>query len=149
MLLFTGALWNWHPHVVGHTPACNSVAIAGRYPWFESTSLQQRGPSLSRTRFRKSRTPAFRAAVAAGLAAGSAETRRGFDIAPTGGNISAGPYSSTAVPVTVVGENTMPVPTKSGLLRGQRAVDRQISEFGSGSSKAEHDPLIVPGKRQT
>jgi hypothetical protein len=57
--------------------------------------------------------------------------------------------NSTAVPVTVVGENTTPVPTKSGLLRGQRAVDRQISEFGSGSSKAEHDPLIVPGKRQT
>jgi hypothetical protein len=48
-----------------------------------------------------------------------------FDTAATGGNISVGPYSSTAVPVTVVGENTMPAPTKSGLLRGQRAVDRR------------------------
>ena len=26
---------------------------------------------------------------------------------------------------------------------------RWIFEFGSGSTKAEHDPLIVPGKRQT
>ena len=30
-----------------------------------------------------------------------------------------------------------------------RAVDREIFEFGSSSSKAEHDPLIVPAKRQT
>lgn len=29
---------------------------------------------------------------------------------PKGGDISVGPYSSTAVPVTVVGENTMPPP---------------------------------------
>src|SRR5439155_1197765 len=47
-----------------------------------------------------------------------------FDSAPACGNISVGPYSSTAVPVTVVGENTMPAPTMSGLPRGQRAVDR-------------------------
>jgi hypothetical protein len=72
-----------------------------------------------------------------------------FDSAPTCGNISLGPYSSTGVPVTVVGENTLPAPTKSGVLRGQRAVDPQISEFGSDSTKAEHGPLIVPGKRQT
>ena len=26
---------------------------------------------------------------------------------------------------------------------------RRFFEFGAGSSKAEHDPLIVPGKRQT
>jgi hypothetical protein len=46
----------------------------------------------------------------------------------------------------VVSENAAPVPTKLGLLRGERAC---IFEFGSGLSKAEHDPLIVPGKRQT
>ena len=47
MLLFTGALWNWHPHVVRHTPGLQSVAIAGRYRWFESTSLQRRVCELS------------------------------------------------------------------------------------------------------
>jgi hypothetical protein len=46
----------------------------------------------------------------------------------------------------VVHENAAPVPTKLGLLRGEPA---WIFEFGSGLSKAEHDPLIVPGKRQT
>jgi len=46
-----------------------------------------------------------------------------IDSAPTCRNISVGPYSSTAVPVTVADENTMPAPTKSGLLRGERAVD--------------------------
>ena len=46
-----------------------------------------------------------------------------FDIAPTGGNISAGPYSSTAVRADGVGENATPLPTKSGVLRVYRAVD--------------------------
>src|ERR1700737_1503093 len=36
---------------------------------------------------------------AACLAAGSAETRQAFYGAPTGGDISVGPYSSTAVPL--------------------------------------------------
>jgi hypothetical protein len=36
---------------------------------------------------------------AAGLTTGSAETRQAFHCAPTGGNVSAGPYSSTAVPM--------------------------------------------------
>jgi hypothetical protein len=46
----------------------------------------------------------------------------------------------------VGGENAMLVTTKSAFA-GLNV--RQIFEFGSGSSKAEHGPLIVPGKRQT
>ena len=46
----------------------------------------------------------------------------------------------------VGGENAEAVPTKSGL-SGFNV--RWIFVFGSGSTKAEHDPLIVPGKRQT
>jgi hypothetical protein len=41
--------------------------------------------------------------------------------------------------------DTTLVPTKLGLLRAQHA---WIFEFRSGSGKAEHDALIVPGKRQ-
>ncbi len=56
-------------------------------------------PSLSRSRFRASRTRAFPAGVRARLTTGSAETRQAFHSAPTGGNVSAGPYSSTTVPL--------------------------------------------------
>src|SRR3984957_2480774 len=53
--------------------------------------------SLSRSRFRRSRTRLSARVWAAGLAIGSAETLGFFDIAPIGGNISVGPNSSTAV----------------------------------------------------
>src|SRR5580704_8841441 len=53
--------------------------------------------SLSRSRFRRSRTRRSARVWAAGLAIGSAETLGFFDIAPIGGNISVGPNSSTAV----------------------------------------------------
>src|SRR5215510_12532673 len=56
------------------------------------------------------------------------QRRAGRDnIGPTGGNISVGPYSSTAPPV-------MWQPNDSGGFN-----------FGSGSGKTEHGPLIVPG----
>jgi hypothetical protein len=67
-----------------------------------------------------------------------------FDIAPTGGNISVAPYSSTAVPLMAC-ENATPIATT----RGSGLNVKQIFEFASGSSEAERDPLIVPGKRQT
>src|ERR1700726_1724786 len=66
---------------------------------FESISLQQT-VSLSPAAAFEGREPRFSARVwAAGLAAGSAETRQALHCAPTGGNISVGPYSSTAVPL--------------------------------------------------
>ena len=66
---------------------------------FESTSLQQR-VSLSAASAFEGREPRLSARVcAAGLATRSAETRRAFQFAPTCGNISVGPYSSTAVPL--------------------------------------------------
>ena len=67
-----------------------------------------------------------------------------FKIAPTGGNISVAPYSSTAVPL--MGSARMPRPHKVG--RSPRLIVRWIAALGPGSIKAEHDPLIVPGKRQ-
>jgi hypothetical protein len=48
--------------------------------------------------------------------------------------------------VNTVGENAPPVPVKSG--RSPSLIVRWISAFGPGSTKAQHDPLIVPGKRQ-
>ena len=65
--------------------------------------------------------PAFsRRCVGPAGAARSAET----GIAPTGGSISVGPNSSTAA-----------------------SMRRWLNEFRSGSGKAEHGPLLVPGKR--
>ena len=70
-----------------------------RNRWFESTSLQQT-VSLSPSAAFQGGEPRFSARVwAAGLATGSAETRQALHCAPTGGNISVGPYSSTAVPL--------------------------------------------------
>src|SRR4029077_12051126 len=67
--------------------------------WFESGSLQRR-VCLSPVSAFEGREPRLSARVcAAGLATGWAETRRAFHFAPTGGNISAGPYSSTGVPL--------------------------------------------------
>ena len=91
--------------------------LFGRDREFESPSLQRR-VRLSPASAFEAREPRPSARVcAAGLAPGRQRRSACFDSAPTCGNISAGPYSSTAVPVTVVGENTMPAPTKSGLLR--------------------------------
>ena len=53
--------------------------------------------SLFRSRFRRSRTRLSARVCADGLATASAETPGCFDIAPTGGNVSVGPNSSTAV----------------------------------------------------
>src|SRR5438128_6596682 len=44
------------------------------------------------------------------------------------------------------GENAPPVPIKSG--RSPSLIAQWISALGPGSTKAQHDPLIVPGKRQ-
>src|ERR1700736_2024129 len=64
---------------------------------FAADSPLQQTVCLSRSRFRRSRTRLSARVWAAGLAIGSAETLRFFDIEPIGGNISVGPNSSTAV----------------------------------------------------
>src|ERR1700736_12199 len=79
--------------------------------------------SLSRKCF-EGREPRLSARVwAAGLATGSAETRRVFQFAPVGGNISVGPYSSTALPLSGGRRGRPLIRTKSGLRRTERAVD--------------------------
>src|SRR4029077_20614946 len=73
--------------------------LLARNRWFESISLQQT-VCLSPAATAERREPRLSARVwAAGLTTGSAETRQAFHCAPTGGNVSAGPYSSTAVPL--------------------------------------------------
>src|SRR5213595_1421972 len=81
--------------------------------WFESGSLQQR-VCLSPGAVVEGREPRLSARLcAAGLPTGSAETRRVFQMLPTGGNISVAPYSSTAVPLIGVGEKNAD-PNKGG-----------------------------------
>src|SRR5712671_2957239 len=108
---------------------------------FESLFLQQR-VSLSAASAFEGREPRLSARVcAAGLATRSAETRRAFQFAPTCGNVSVGPYSSTAVPLMWSAR----MRRRSQRSRAFRALTcRQIFEFGSGSGKAEHGALIVP-----
>ena len=67
-------------------------------------------------------------------------------MAPTGGNISVAPYSSTAAPLMGVGENATPIPIKAG--RSPSLIVQWIAAPGPSSTKAQLDPLIVPGKRQ-
>ena len=83
------------------------------------------GESTSRAIFPShDEKPAFRSGVGPAGAARSAETGIARCMAPTGGNISVGPNSSTAA-----------------------SMRRWLNEFRSRSGKAEHGPLLVPGKR--
>ena len=76
-----------------------SRLLSRGYRWFESISLQ-RTVRLSPAATAERREPRLSARVCeAGLATGSAETRRAFHCTPIRGFISAGPYSSTAVPL--------------------------------------------------
>ena len=94
-----------------------------RYRKFESIPLQQT-VCLSPANVFEGREPRLSARVsAAGLATGSAETRRVFQFAPVGGNISVGPYSSTALPLSGGRRGRPLIRTKSGLRRTERAVD--------------------------
>jgi hypothetical protein len=66
-------------------------------------------------------------------------------MAPTSGNISAQPYSSTAIP-------PMWFAILPGLVRkrGRAASGRRdIGQLLLQRRKAEHGPLLVPAKRQT
>ena len=103
-------------------------------------------PSLSRSCFRGSRTPAFRAAVRGGLATGSAETRRVVQDRANRRQYLCRAIFQYRSAADGVGENATPVPIKSG--RSPGLIVRWIAALGPGSTKAQHDPLIVPGKRQ-
>ena len=72
-----------------------------RYRWFESISLQQT-VSLSPVAAFEGREPGFpRGFGQLAWRPGQQRLGGGFDIASTGGNISVGPYSSTAVRLVV------------------------------------------------
>ena len=91
-----------------------------------SNPVPSSGESASRGIFALPRREAgfSRGCVGPAGAARSAETGIARCMAPTGGNISVGPNSSTAA-----------------------SMRRWLNEFRSGSGKAEHGPLLVPGKR--
>src|ERR1700732_1969922 len=102
--------------------------------------------SLSRSRFRRSRTPLFRAGLGSWLGDRVSRDAPGFPLRANRRQYLCRAIFQYRSAAEVVHENAAPVPTKLGLLRGERA---WIFEFGSGLSKAEHDPLIVPGTRHT
>jgi hypothetical protein len=73
--------------------------IAPAYWKFESTSLQQTVRLSPATTFERQEPRLSPQVCEARLTTESAETQQAFHCAPTGGNVSAGPYSSTAVPL--------------------------------------------------
>ena len=77
----------------------SAVVKNGKVVPLQVMGLPSDSLSLSRFCFRTLRTRLSARVWAAGLTTGSAETRQAFHCAPTGGNVSAGPYSSTAVPM--------------------------------------------------
>jgi hypothetical protein len=72
-------------------------------------------PSLAGIPFRRSRNPALRAVWAAGLAPGSAETRRVVSISRQPAAVSLSGYIPVPQCPDGVGESATPVPTESGL----------------------------------
>jgi hypothetical protein len=95
-----------------------------RDQWFESISLQRR-VRVSRDFALPRREAGFsRGRAGPAGAARPAETGIARCMAPTGGNISVRPISSTAA-----------------------SMRRWLNKFRSRSGKAEHGPLLVPGKR--
>ena len=101
----------------------DELAVAGNR-WFESTSLQRRVHVSRDFALARQEAGFSRGCAGPAGAALSAETGIVRCMAPTGGNISVGPKSSTAA-----------------------SMRRWLNEFRSGSGKAEHGPLLVPGKR--
>src|ERR1700730_15178333 len=102
--------------------------------------------SLSRSRFSRSRTPLFRAGLGSWLGDRVSRDAPGSPLRANGRQYLCRTIFQYRSADEVVSENAAPVPTKLGLLRDERA---WIFEFGSGLSKAEQGPLVVPGKRQT
>ena len=86
--------------------------LAG-YRWFESISLQRTVRLSPAATFERQEPGLSPQVCEARLTTGSAETQQAFHCAPTGGNVSAGPYSSTAVPM-MRSVQCHDGPTKSG-----------------------------------
>jgi len=80
------------------TEARNPV-LSLRNRKFESISLQQTVRLSPAATFERQEPGLSPQVCEARLTTGSAETQQAFHCAPTGGNVSAGPYSSTAVPL--------------------------------------------------
>ncbi len=113
---------------------------------FESTSLQQT-VRLSPASVFEGREPRLSARVcAAGLATGSAETRKVYRFRANRRQYLCRVLFHYRSAADVVARNATLVPTKSWPCGFSCPV---IFELGSGSGKAERDPLLVPGKRQT
>ena len=114
---------------------------------FARDCLLQRRVRLSPGAAFEGREPRLSAPVcAAGSTTGSAVTRRVLQ-----DRANRRPYLCRAIfqyrsAADGVGENATPVPIKSG--RSPSLIVRWIAALGPGSTKAQHDPLIVPGKRQ-
>ncbi len=89
--------------------------------------------SLSRSRFRRSRTRLSARVCGAGLATESAETRKAFHCAPTPWLYICRAIFRYRSVADLGGENATPARTKSGLLR---LSVRGSFKFGSGSTKA-------------
>src|SRR5215475_5766 len=98
MLLFTGALWNWHPHVVGHTPGLQFCCDRRAVPMVRIHFPPADSPSLSGFRVRLREKPGF-SAIMQTIPGASCRQRRvtPSNIAPSSGGVSVGRYSSTAV----------------------------------------------------
>ena len=75
------------------------TAFVPRYRKFESISLQQTVRLSPAATFERQEPGLSPQVCEVRLTTGSAETQQAFHCAPTGGNVSAGPYSSTAVPL--------------------------------------------------
>ena len=114
--------------------------------WFESGSLQ-RTVRLSPGAAVESREPRLSARLcAAGLATGSAETRGALQDRANRRQYLCGAIFQYRSAADGFGANATPATIKAG--RSPSLIVRWISALGPGSTKAQHDPLIVPGKRQ-
>jgi hypothetical protein len=113
---------------------------------FESISLQRR-VRLSPRAAVAGREPRLSARLCgAGLATGSAERRMVFEDSAYRRQYLCRAIFQYRSAADGVGENATPVPIKSGVRRS--LIVQWTSALGPGSTKAQHDPLIMPGKRQ-
>jgi hypothetical protein len=103
-------------------------------------------PSLSRTHFRASRTRAFPAGVRGSLDDAVSRDAAGFPLRVNRRQCLCRAIFQYRSAAGAVAGNATTVRTKSGV---SGLLTWVVVEFGSGSSKAEQDPLVGPGKRQT
>jgi hypothetical protein len=108
------------------TPASSAVPkVRIRLPPADSQSL-------SRSRFRRSRTPLFRAGLDSWLGDRVSRDAPGSPLRANRRQYLCRAIFQYRNADEVVHENAAPIPTKLGLLRGERA---RIFEFGSGLSR--------------